>query len=42
MYIVYNVVIPNKLSMTQKRLIKELSETNLEDAPEFREFKKYL
>lgn len=42
MYIVYNVVIPNKLSMTQKRLIKELSETNLEDAPEFREFKRYL
>ena len=42
MYVVYNVVIPNKLSMTQKRLIKELAETNLEDAPEFREFKKYL
>ena len=42
MYVVYNVVIPNKLSMTQKRLIKELAETDLEDAPEFREFKKYL
>ena len=42
MYVVYNVIIPNKLSMSQKRLIKELAQTSLEDAPEFREFKKYL
>ena len=42
LYVVYNVVIPNKLSMTQRRLIKELAETNLEDAPEFKEFKRYL
>ena len=42
MYVVYNVVIPSKLSMAQKRLIKELANTDLEDAPEFREFKKYL
>ena len=42
MYVVYNVIIPNKLSMSQKRLIKELAQTSLEDASEFREFKKYL
>ena len=42
MYVVYNVIIPNKLSMSQKRLIKELAQTSLDDAPEFREFKKYL
>ena len=42
MSVVYQVVIPNKLSMTQKRLMKELSETNLEDDPLFKEFKKYL
>ena len=42
MYVVYNVIIPTKLTMTQKRLIKELSNTDLEDATEFREFKKYL
>ena len=42
MYVIYQVVIPSKLSMAQKRLIKELDQTNLEDAPEFKEFKKYL
>lgn len=42
MYVIYHVVIPDRLSMTQKKLIKELSQTDLDDAPEFREFKKYL
>lgn len=42
MYVVYNVIMPSKLSMSQKRLIKELAQTTLDDAPEFREFKKYL
>ena len=42
MYVVYNVIIPDKLTMAQKRLVKELAQTNLYDAPEFKEFKKYL
>ena len=42
MYVIYNVIIPEKLSMAQKKLIKELAQTDLDDAPEFREFKKYL
>ena len=42
MYVVYNVIMPSKLSMSQKRLIKELAQTSLDDAPEFKEFKKYL
>ena len=42
MYVVYNVIIPDKLSVAQKKLVKELAQTNLEDAPEFKEFKKYL
>ena len=42
MYVVYNVIMPSKLSMSQKKLIKELAQTSLDDAPEFKEFKKYL
>lgn len=42
MYVIFNVIIPSKLTMTQKRLIKELAETNLEDASEFKAFKKHL
>ena len=42
MYVVYKVIIPDRLSMSQKRLIKELADTKLDDAPEFKEFKKYL
>ena len=42
MYVVYKVIIPSKLSMSQKRLIKELANTDLEDDAEFREFKKYI
>ncbi len=42
MYVIYKVIIPSRLSMSQKRLIKELATTNLEDEPEFKEFKKYL
>ena len=42
MYVVYKVIIPSKLSMSQKRLIKELANTDLEDDLEFREFKKYI
>ncbi len=42
MYIIFKVIIPTKLSMAQKRLIKDLSDTDLEDSPEFRNFKRYL
>lgn len=42
MYVVYKVVVPTKLSMAQKRLFKELADTNLDDALEFKEFRKYL
>ena len=42
MYVVYKVIMPDRLSMAQKRLIKELAATKLDDAPEFKEFKKYL
>ena len=42
MYVIYHVIIPDKLTMAQKKLIKELAQTNLDDAPEFREFKRYL
>ncbi|MDE5539033.1 MAG: molecular chaperone DnaJ [Bacilli bacterium] len=42
MYVVYNVIIPTKLTMNQKKLIKDLSETNLEDSNEFKKIQKYL
>ena len=42
LYVVYKVIMPDRLSMAQKRLIKELADTKLDDAPEFKEFKKYI
>ncbi len=42
MYVIYDVIIPERLSMSQKKLIKELEKTDLEDSSEFRNFKKYL
>ena len=42
LYVIYNIIIPNKLTMYQKKLIKELSETNLDDSSEFKNFKKYI
>lgn len=42
MYVIFDVVIPSKLSLTQKKLIKELQETDLTDSSEFRKFNKYL
>ena len=41
MYAVMNIIIPTKLSRKQKDLLKELSETDLED-DSFKEFRKYL
>ncbi len=42
MIIITNVVIPKKLDRTQKSLIKDLNETNLENGDEFKKFNKYL
>ena len=42
MYIVINVMIPEKLDKKQKDLFKELDKTNLETNSEFKEINKYL
>ncbi|MBQ3020891.1 MAG: molecular chaperone DnaJ [Bacilli bacterium] len=40
-YIIYNVIVPTKLDKTQKKLIKELSETNLYNEDQFKKFDEY-
>ena len=42
MYVVANVVIPEKLSRDQKKLFEELKKTTLDNSPEFRKYNKYL
>ena len=42
MYIIYKVIIPEKITMHQKKLFKDLAETKLDDHTEFKEFKRYL
>lgn len=42
LYAVINVVVPTKLSRSQKELIKELADTDLESEAEIKKFKKYL
>ncbi|MCM1371251.1 MAG: molecular chaperone DnaJ [Clostridium sp.] len=42
MYVVINVVIPDKLSKEQKKLIEQLSNTDLEDNDKFKKIKKYI
>jgi molecular chaperone DnaJ len=42
MYVIINVVIPTKLTKDQKKLVEELSKTDLEDDSSFKEIKKYL
>ena len=42
MYVVLDVIIPNKLDRKQKDLFKQLSETDLEIGNEFKNYKKYL
>lgn len=42
MYVVVNVIIPSKLSLKQKKLFKELLDTNLQDEPAFKEFSRNL
>ncbi len=42
MYVIFDVIVPTRLSSAQKRLIKDLNETTLDDEPAFKTFKKYL
>lgn len=42
MFVIVKVMIPEKLDKTQKELLKELSQTNLETNDEFKSFKKYV
>lgn len=42
MYVVLKVLVPKKISKEQKKLFESLSNTDLEDASEIKEFKKYL
>ncbi len=42
MYVTYEVIVPTKLNKEQKKLIKELSETSLDDEGAFKNFKKFL
>ena len=42
MYVVLDVVIPNKLDRKQKELFKELSKTDLETGNSFKNYKKFL
>lgn len=41
MYVVLNVVVPDKLSRDQKKLFEQLSKTDLE-TKEFNKFNKYI
>lgn len=42
MYVVVNIITPSKLDRKQKNLLEQLRDTDLEDSPEFKNFKKYL
>lgn len=42
MYAVVNIIVPTKLDRKQKKLFQELAETSLDDADEFKTFKKYM
>ncbi len=42
MYLITNVIIPNKLDRNQKILFNDLAETTLDNEEEFKKFKKYL
>lgn len=42
MYVIINVMIPEKLTKEQKDLFKQLAQTNLETNSEFKNFNKYL
>lgn len=42
MYVVANVIIPTKLTREQRKLLEQLSKTDLEDETEFKKFKEYM
>ena len=42
MYVVADVIIPEKLTKEQKKLFEELSKTTLDNTPEFRKYYKFL
>lgn len=42
MFAVINIITPVKLDRKQKKLLEELAATGLDDAPEFKNFNKYL
>ena len=42
MYVVYNVITPTKLSMSTKKLFKELAKENLDNEEEIKNFQKYV
>lgn len=42
MYVVVNVVIPEKITRDQKKLFEELSKTTLDSSSEFKRYNKYL
>ena len=42
MYVVANVMIPEKLNRDQKKIFEELSKTTLDNTPEFRKYYKFL
>lgn len=42
MYVIFKVIIPDKLSRDQKKLFEQLSKTNLDDSKEFEKIKNYL
>ena len=42
MYVIADVIIPEKLTKEQKKLFEQLSNTNLDNTPEFRKYYKFL
>lgn len=42
MYVVLNVIVPEKLSRDQKKIFESLKKTTLDNSPEFRKYNKFL
>ena len=42
MYVVADIIIPSKLTKEQKKLFEQLSQTSLDNSPEFRKYYKFL
>lgn len=42
MYVIANVIIPEKITKEQKKLFEELETTKLDNSPEFKQYNKYL